>query len=794
MARRKTTGNGTPAAGATNGAAPADRIEFVELSQETRRRYLNYALSVITSRALPDVRDGLKPVQRRILYVMYQELRLTAEAKRRKSMKICGDTTGNYHPHGDVAVYETLVRMAQDFTLRYPLVDGQGNFGSILGLPHAAARYTEIRLTAIAEQLMAELRYQTVDMRPNYDGTREEPVVLPARFPNLLVNGTQGIAVGMATNIPPHNLGEVVKACIYLIKHKDATVGRLMQYVKGPDFPLGGRVVSDRRTLGKCYKYGRGSIKVRGEWRFDRQGRKELNDRLVIHSVPYGVSTGPLLEQLGEITGSRKLPQLLGSLDETSEENGLRIVLEIKPGTHDAVMAYLYKHTALEQNFAFNMTCLVPDDQGLPVPRRLSLPEMLRYFLDFRFRTVRRRFEYQLRQLEKRIHILEGFEIVFNGLDEALKIIRRSKGKADAAEKLMKAFPLDEDQTNAILELQLYRISQLEIDRIREELADKRAQAERIRQILASDARLWKVVQKELQEVSDTFGDRRKTAIGSAEEVTEYDPQAYIVRENTNVVVTRDGWIKRVGRLQNVESTRVREGDAVIDVVPGSTLEHVVFLASDGVAYTLRIADVPASSGYGEPLSKHVRLADGAGVIGTITTDPRFTPADKKVRGESAPAPYVLVATAQGQVLRMPLSPFRTPSTRNGRKYCRLRKGDRVVYAGLVGDAETMFLATRNARVIHFKINDVPVLSAAGKGVRGIKLETGDQVLGAVQLSRPSDCLRAVNVHDKPLTFGQMKYGVTSRGGKGVRTSQRTGFKEILRPPIELVDWSEMEE
>ncbi|HUG91558.1 MAG TPA: DNA gyrase C-terminal beta-propeller domain-containing protein, partial [Planctomycetaceae bacterium] len=391
-------------------------------------------------------------------------------------------------------------------------------------------------------------------------------------------------------------------------------------------------------------------------------------------------------------------------------------------------------------------------------------------------------------------HILEGFEIVFNGLDEALRIIRRSKGKADAAAKLMQAFPLDEEQTNAILELQLYRISQLEIDRIREELAEKRAHAERIRQILASDARLWKVVQKELQEIADAWGDRRRTSIGSAEEVAEYDPQAYIVRENTNVVVTRDGWIKRVGRLQNVESTRVRDGDAVLDVAPGNTLEHVVFFASDGVAYTLPVAEVPASSGYGEPLSKHVRLADGACVIATVTTDPRFTPLDTKVRGESVPAPYLVVATAQGQVLRMPLGPFRTPSTRNGRKFCRLRKGDRVVYAGLVREAETMFLATRNARVIHFKITDVPVLSAAGKGVRGIRLEAGDVVLGAVPLSRPSDCLRAENVHGKTLTFGQMKYGVTSRGGKGVKTSQRTGFKEVLRPPIELVDWAELEE
>ncbi|NOX56320.1 MAG: DNA topoisomerase, partial [Planctomycetes bacterium] len=295
----------------------SDRIEYVSLSQETRRRYLNYALSVIQSRALPDVRDGLKPVQRRILYVMYHDLRLHSGSKPRKCARICGDTMGGYHPHGDAAIYDALVRMAQDFTFRYPLVDGQGNFGSVMGLPAAAARYTEARLTAIAEQLMDELRFQTVEMRPNYDATRQEPVVLPARYPNLLVNGTQGIAVGMATNIPPHNLGEVIKGCIHLIRHPDATVAQVMKYIKGPDFPLGGRIVTDRRALTKTYKEGRGSIKVRGEWKVDTSRRKKSQNRLVVYSVPYGVETGNLVAELGQIVASRKLPQLVDVSDET---------------------------------------------------------------------------------------------------------------------------------------------------------------------------------------------------------------------------------------------------------------------------------------------------------------------------------------------------------------------------------------------------------------------------------------------------------------------------------------------
>ena len=772
-----------------------DNILYVPISHETRRRYLNYALSVIQSRALPDVRDGLKPVQRRILYAMFHDLHLTSGSKPRKASKICGDTVGNYHPHGDAAVYDALVRLAQDFSLRYPLVDGQGNFGSIMGLPPAAARYTEARLASITEHLMNELRYETVEMRPNYEATRDEPVVMPARFPNLLVNGTQGIAVGMATNMPPHNLGEVIKACVHLIRQPKATVAQIMKHIKGPDFPLGGRIVTDRRSLRKVYQEGRGAIKVRGEWKPERQRTQETVVRLNIYSIPYGVETGPLVAEIGNLVADRKLPQLVQVNDETDDKNALRIVLEIKPDADpEAVMAYLYKHTSLEQNFSYNATCLIPDEHGVLVPARVDLVEMLRHFLDFRFATVRRRFEFQLDQLEKRIHILKGFSVVFKGLDKALRIIRRSDGKRDAATKLMRAFPLDETQTNAILELQLYRISRLEIDQIVKELRERRAEAKQIRQILASNRRLWKVVRTELDEIADEFADRRRTSLGSSDEISEFDAQVYIVRENTNVVVTGEGWIKRVGRLSKVENTRVRDGDSVLDVVPGSTLHNVVLLASDGVAYTLPIDHIPSSTGYGDPLSKHVRMGDGVNIVGTQTTDPRFVPDDKKVRGEPTPAPYLLIVTANGQVMRMSFSPFRAASTKLGRKYCRLRKGDRVVFVQLVRNAKTMFVATRKARIVHFPIKEAQVLSGAGIGVRGIKLEAGDEVLGAIQLGRPSDCLRVRNTNDKVLSFGQMKYNVTSRGGRGVKTSHRSGFEEIIRAPIELVDWNEFEE
>lgn len=786
--------NATEGPGTEPSHTNGDRTQYVSISQETRKRYLNYALSVITARALPDVRDGLKPVQRRLLYAMFDSLRLTADSRYVKCMKICGETTGNYHPHGDVACYEALVRMAQNFTLRYPLVDGWGNFGSVMGLPPAAARYTEAKLTALAGELMNELKYETVPFRPTYDAQHEEPVVLPARYPNLLVNGTQGIAVGMATNLPPHNLGEAIEACIHLIGDRQATVAQVMKYIKGPDFPLGGRIMTERRELRQMYEEGRGSVKVRGEWQLDREKRKEVPDRIVITSIPYGVETGPLMSVIGEIVASRKLPQLIDCFDHTDKDSGMRLVLKLKPGSDpNSVMAYLFKHTALEQNFAYNATCLMPDDHGALVPQRMNVVDMLLAFLDFRYDVVKRRFEFQLRQLKKRIHILNGFKIVFDGLDKALKIIRSSDGKQDAARRLMAAFPLDEEQTNAILEMQLYKISQLEINDILKELKEKKQQAAEIEQILASNRKLWKVVENELKEIAEKYADKRRTSLGSSEEITEFNPEAYIVRENTNVVITREGWIKRVGRLANVESTRVREGDEVLAVVPGSTLDHVIFFSSEGIAYTLRIDEVPASSGYGEPVAKHFRMGDGVSLVGALSTDPRFTPADFKVKGQEQPGPFLLVATAQGQVLRIPLAPFRPASTKAGRKYCRLRPGDKVVFVELLNEATSMFLASAQARVLHFAIDEVPVLSGPGKGVRGMKVGSDDQVLGAATLSRPSDCLRVITTGDKEMVFGQQKYELTSRGGKGIRTVQRSGFATILRPPIILVDWAAIE-
>src|SRR6266478_957350 len=539
------------------------------LHEEARRRYLNYALSVITSRALPDVRDGLKPVQRRIVFGMYNDHRLTHEAKYQKCAKVVGTIMGQYHPHGDVAIYDALVRMAQDFSLRYPLVDGHGNFGSLDGDGAAAMRYTECRLAPLASELLTELSKRTIDYRPNYDGTMFEPIVVPARLPQLLMNGTTGIAVGMATNIPPHHLGELCDALIDLSKHKDLEVKDLLKHIKGPDFPTGGQILNSKSELRGIYETGQGSIRVRGEWTLEDLPRG--GKQIIVTSVPYAVNKSNLVMKFGDLVRERKLTPLVDVRDESTKD--VRIVLEIKRDADpELVMAYLYKHTPLQTNFGVNLTCLVPTaNPEVGAPKRLDLKSILRYFLDFRFDVVTRRFEYDLKQVQQRLHILEGFHKVYDALDEMLKIIRKSEGKEDAAQKLVKRFKLSGEQADAILEMKLYRLARLEILVIEKELKEKRSEQRHLLDLLGNERGRCTVVRDRLAEIQKAYSDKRRTKIGGVgSEEVEYSEEAFIADEDAQVVLTRDGWIKRVRELKDPSQTRVREGDEVAFVLGGS--------------------------------------------------------------------------------------------------------------------------------------------------------------------------------------------------------------------------------
>src|SRR4249920_11599 len=503
MAKRRSKGNSLfdqmDDAGVTT-APPAGPggDDSVALHEAAQARYLNYALSLITSRALPDVRDGMKPVQRRILFTMWQQ-NLTADVKHRKCAKVIGDVMGNYHPHGDMAIYETLVRMAQSFSLRYPLVDGSGNFGSLDGDSAAAMRYTECRLARISDEMLIEIEQSTVPFRPNYDGTKIEPVVLPARLPNMLINGTTGIAVGMATNIPPHSLGEVCTALIKLLDNEDLSSAQLCRYIKGPDFPTGGQILNSQDELKEIYRTGSGSIRLRGTWDIGPETR--TTKTIYIDSIPYTVNKSQLVERIAEVVIGRKLPPLLDVKDLSTED--VRIAIEMKKDADEKmVMAYLFKHTPLQINFAVNMTCLIPtENPEVGRPERLDLKSILRHFLLFRLEVVTKRLEHELAALRKRVHILEGFEKVFDALDEIIRIIRKSDGKADSAEKIMKRFSLDADQTDAILELKIYRLARLEILIIRNELDEKRKRARQIAALLKDEESRWKLVRSELEAI-----------------------------------------------------------------------------------------------------------------------------------------------------------------------------------------------------------------------------------------------------------------------------------------------------
>jgi len=768
------------------GAADAAVVELYEAAEA---RYLNYALSVITSRALPDVRDGLKPVQRRILYTMWQQ-RMTADAKFRKCAKVVGDVMGSYHPHGDSAIYDALVRISQPFATRLPLVQGSGNFGSLDGDPPAAMRYTECRLSRVCDEILGEIGQRTVHFRPNYDGTKSEPVVLPTKIPALLVNGATGIAVGMATNIPPHNLDEILTALVKMLdaqlQDKELSTRQLCRFIKGPDFPTGGQILNDAEEIKRIYETGSGTIRMRAvvEPGETKRGTKYL----YVTSVPYMVNKSQLVQRIADVVVSRKMPLLLDVKDVSTDD--VRIQLSIKEGADEnKVLAYLFKNTPLQSNFSVNLTCLVPtENPEVGRPERLELREILWHFLHFRMDVVTRRLENELERLKKRIHILEGFETVFDGLDQILRIIRRSDGKQDAAKKIMAKYPLDAEQTEAILELKLYRLAKLEILMVRKELLERKKRAAEIRRLLKNEEARWKLVKKELVEIQKSYGaaDPRRTIIESVKDEPSFTADDFIVAEDNHVLVTTDGWVKRQREIKDPAKTRLREGDGVMACFAGSTRASCGFWSNFGYAYTSRIIDLPATTGHGVPIQKLFKLRDGERIVSAFSLDPRaignvFV---DEAQPDYAPETHAVVVTTDGYAFRCGLESFLDPSTRNGRRFARLGKGAEVVGVLPIGGDETILVASARARALLCKAEEINYLEGTGRGTILIKLAKDDRVIGFTAASSHEDKLVVITNRGARKTISTGRYARTSRAGRGRELLKNGRLTAIERPEV----------
>lgn len=772
-------------------------VDVVPLHETTRSRYLNYAYSVITSRALPDIRDGLKPVQRRILYAMYNNLHLYPDGRFKKSATVVGEVMGKYHPHGDSAIYDAMVRMAQTFSLRAPLVDGHGNFGSLDGDSPAAMRYTEAKLMPLAMELLAEIKKETVAFRPNFDGSLFEPVVVPARIPNLLLNGAAGIAVGMATNIPPHNLVELINAAVHMITSPDATNRQLVEeFIQGPDFPTGGRILNTQQSLIEVYTNGDGAVDLRGE--YENEGKS----RVIVTSIPYGVTKSTLIEQIADLIIKGKLPQLVDVRDESTEE--VRIVLEVKRGaSSELVMAYLLKNTQLQTKFHVNLTCLIPtDNPEVCAPAKVDLVTILRHFLDFRMQVVIRRVEHELAQLEKRIHILRGFEKIFSALDEAIRIIRSSENKADAAVKLMARFDIDDFQTEAILETKLYKLSKLEIDSIRKELEEKEAMAAALRTLLGDEPARWKLIATELKDIRDQFAEGRRTTVAGPDEAFEIKADDFIIEEDCFVIVTRDGWVKRQRSYGDVDSIRVRDGDSVGWILPGSTKNTVVFFSNFGKAYTCRGEALPSTTGHGNPIQKLFDFSDREHIVGVISVDPRAMPkpapkedlepklfeengADDEVEG-----PFAVGVTSDGQILRMSLENFQETSTVSGRMFMKLAAKESVLRVEASSGLENVCIATKSGNCLIFPVSQVPVMKNAAKGVIAMRMASSDRLIGYALSAAARQGLEVETSRGRSEIVRPTKFPISNRGNKGRLIIQRGTIKQAIYPTVEINDGS----
>lgn len=746
--------------------APVERISVVpqDISSEMRTCFIDYAMSVITDRALPDVRDGLKPVHRRILYSMYEK-GLTYNAKFRKSATVVGDVLGSYHPHGDSSVYEAMVKMAQDFSFRYPLVIGQGNFGSIDGDSAAAYRYTEAKMSRVSGELLSDIDRETVDFKPNYDGTKKEPTVLPASLPNLLLNGTLGIAVGMATNFPPHNLGELVDATNHLIDEPDATSDDLTKFVKGPDFPLGG-IVFGEKDIKHAYSSGRGGVVVRGEAEIVEE--KNLN-QIIITSLPFRVNKANLIVKIADLVREKKLEGIKGLRDESTRD--IRVVIDLKNGAYpQVVLNYLYKHTELESTFHYNMVALVDG-----VPQTLSLKGVLSNFIGHRQTVVRRRTEYDLRKAEEREHILLGLKKALDHIDRVITVIRGSKDTATAHANLMKEFKFSELQASAILEMKLQKLAGLERKNVELELKEKQDFIKECKDLLASPKKILAVVKKELGVMKEKYGDERRTRVvkHAAGSISVED---MIPDEESMLVYTKGGYIKRTNpgeyRQQNrggvgVVDLDTKEEDFITLFSSAMTHSDLLFFSDKGKAYQIKMYDIPEGkrATRGKSIMNFISLSSEEKVT-SILAMPKSVK-DSKLS--------LFMVTKQGTVKKVSADSFKDVR-KTGIISIKLEAGDELISALFTQKGDDIILTTAKGQAIRFKESDAREMGRAAGGVRGMKLGKGDFIVGADVIQKDSEnpelLVMSENGYGKKTSVKE--YKVQKRGGSGIKTAKVT--------------------
>lgn len=726
---------------------------FISIEEEMKSSYLDYAMSVIIGRALPEVRDGLKPVQRRILYAMFREGLLPGK-KYSKCAGVVGEVLKKYHPHGDTAVYDALVRLAQDFNMRYPLVDGQGNFGSIDGDPPAAYRYTEARLAKIAEELLADMDKETVDFVPNFDETTEEPSVLPTRIPNLLINGSAGIAVGMATNIPPHNLREVVDGLIMLLENPDVTINDLMTTIKGPDFPTGAMIYGTQGIV-EAYTHGRGLIKVRAKARIEREAKG--GDSIIISELPYQVNKARLIEKIAELVREKRIEGISDIRDE-SDRDGIRIVLELKRGeVPQVILNNLYKHTQMESTFGIIMLSLVGGQ-----PRILNLKRMLGYFLNHRRDVILRRTRFELGKAEEKAHILEGLKIALDNLDAIISLIRNSKNPEEAKNGLMTRYPLTEVQAQAILDMKLQRLTGLERDKIAKDYEETLKEIERLKAILGSEALVSKIIKEELLEIKNKYGDERRTEIVA--ETAELTIEDLITEEDMVITISHNGYIKRnplsIYRSQRrggkgLVGMETREEDYVEQLFIGSTHDYMLFFSNLGRLYWQKIYQIPEAG----------RTAKGKALVNLLplTDGERITTA---INVKDFKEGYLVMFTKKGIVKKTPLEEYSNPRSK-GIIAVNLDEGDELIAVKRTTGNNDLIIGTKSGLAARFKESDVRPVGRTARGVIGIRLSEGDEVVSADIIEHDTSLLTVTERGLGKRTKTE-EYPVHGRGGKGV--------------------------